>query len=73
MREFKHVFSQEIVNKFHNKMIIEDPGEWISATEQDSQNFDGYKCSGFNEIYRDIQTIYIQPLDNSMDDEFLDH
>ncbi|CAI2372880.1 unnamed protein product [Moneuplotes crassus] len=65
------VFSKEVVENYHKRMAIVDPGEWIPATEQDSQNYYGFTCSGFNQLYQDRKTIYIQPLDTSMDEEFL--
>ena len=39
----KLVFSKDLIDKYHDRMVIEDPDEWIPATQQDSQNFDGYK------------------------------
>lgn len=65
------VFEDDVVSNFFERMVITDPGEWIPATQQDSQNFDGYKVCSFNELYQDRCTIYIQPLDSSVTQEFL--
>ena len=53
-------------------MKIESPDEWIPSTQQESQNYDGYTVSGYNDLYQDRKTIYIQPLDKSITEEFLE-
>ena len=53
-------------------MVIKSSDEWIPATKEGPQSFDGYKASNFNDLYQDRCTIYIQPLDSSISDELLE-